>query len=89
MRTIWKFTIPIDDVAEISMPAAAEILSIQMQGAALTAWAVVHEGSENATRRFYVVGTGHPLPIAAWSSRFLATVQSGALVWHIFDGGER
>lgn len=89
MRTIWKFAIPIDDVAEISMPAAAEILSIQMQGGMLTAWAIVHEGSENATRRFYVVGTGNPLPTPAWSSRFLATVQDGAFVWHVFDGGER
>lgn len=89
MRTIHKFRIPVTDCAEISMPAAAEILSVQNQGGHLTAWAIVHTGSEAATRRFYVVGTGHPLPIAAWSSRFLATVQSEYLVWHVFDGGER
>ena len=71
------------------MPAAAEILSVQNQNGHPTAWAIVHSDSEPVTRRFYVVGTGNPMPNAAWSSRFLGTVQMEHLVWHVFDGGER
>lgn len=89
MRTIHKFAIAPGSWSEVEMPAASEIVSVQMQGDTLTAWAIVHTDSATVTRTFYIVGTGHPLPTPAWSSRFLATVQDGALVWHIFDGGER
>jgi hypothetical protein len=83
---IFKYPIEVKDKQVVSMPRGAQVLSVQMQNGKLTVWALcpaataVHE-----SRTFHVFGTGHDLPEAADSRTFVATVQDGNYVWHIFE----
>ncbi|WP_269581880.1 DUF7352 domain-containing protein [Roseibium sp. Sym1] len=85
METIWKFTISPTDEVSIQMPEGATVLSAGVQGETMCLWAQVNPEKKTVVRRFYVVGTGHLMPIG--SLRFIDTVQmmNGALVFHIFE----
>ena len=89
MKSIWKFRGDREhDVIELSMPKDAKVLSVGLQHDRLTFWAEVFTGTEieYEIRKFFVVGTGHPLPV---NYGFVGTVFQGPFVWHIFDGGLR
>jgi hypothetical protein len=85
--TIWKFQIPLEEKSEVEMPKDAEVLAVQMQGSQLCVWAAVDPNAEKVKRRFYVVGTGHPMP-KSLDACYAATVQiDGAidtLALHVF-----
>ena len=88
--TIWKFPVIITDLFELEMPAGAEILSVQIQNGVPQLWAVVDENAKKVFRTFYVRGTGHSTD-GLEHAKFVGTFQmcSGALVFHLFSGGER
>lgn len=82
---IWKFPLPIDDEVSVKMPRDARVLSVAVQEGAVVVWAVVNPLHRTVSRRFRIVGTGHPFnDLAEW--QFVGTVQThgGALVWHVF-----
>lgn len=84
MKTIWKFE-PVLEVSQaISMPAGAEILSVQVQNGEPCIWAKVDRDAPLVPRLIEIVGTGHYAP----DHPYIGTVQTGEFVWHFFDLGE-
>lgn len=87
---VWKFTARIADDQIVWMPKGAEILHAGSQfGYAdrFEIWARVDPDADEVGRMIYVRGTGHPLPdTGVHVASFV--VADGALVWHVFDGGE-
>ena len=83
-RTIYKYPITVGG-SSISMPGGAEILSVQIQGAAPQLWALVRPGEPEEVRRFRVYGTGHDIPVG--DVKYIGTFQmkGGALVFHLFE----
>ena len=90
--TIWKFPLSIQESPQfIDMPRGAEILSAQTQGNLLPQlWAKVNPANGKVARMIYVIGTGWQIEKSVALGRFIGTIQqnSGALIWHVFDGGE-
>jgi hypothetical protein len=88
---IWKFALAITDSQAIAMPFGAQTLSVQEQDGDLCVWAIVNPAAPVVPVRFYVVGTGNPMPWPSWvtNPRHLGTVQThgGSLVWHVFVAG--
>lgn len=83
MKTIHKYPLNLDTEQTLTMPAAAEILSVQDQGGVLCIWALVDTDRLPEERRFRVYGTGHA--IANFPHKYLATVIQGSFVWHVFE----
>ena len=90
MTTIWKFTCRVEDEQIVEMPKEAEILHVASQfghADSFEIWARVESTYPLVGRKIIVHGTGHP---ASRDERHIGTliVANGALVWHVFDGGE-
>ncbi len=85
--TVWKFELVIRDYQDIEMPAGSELLSVQMQDGGAMLWARVDASKKKITRRIDIRGTGH----LEAGGIYVGTIQmaGGALVWHVFDRGER
>lgn len=86
MKTVHKFDLWSDDNT-VTLPAGAELLTVQMQHDSPRLWALVDTDVTEQERRiirFY--GTGHFIN-PALELRYLATVQmeGGALVFHAFE----
>lgn len=82
MRAIWKYPLDVTDQQTVGMPAAAQVLSVADQAGALTVWALVDTEAAIEPRRFWIVGTGRPMPVSG--ATFLGSVQQGPFVWHVF-----
>lgn len=89
MRTIHKYELDITDEQVIDLPMYSEMLTIQEQHGKLVLWCAVDTEDEMLPRKFFVVGTGHPMPEPEdpWCALvYCSTVQTrgGKLVWHVF-----
>jgi hypothetical protein len=84
-RRIWKYKLRITDEQSIEMPTGAQFLSVQFQDGDLCMWALVDLDEPMHRHRFYVVGTGNPMPRGA--TYHIGTVQQPGLhlVWHVFE----
>lgn len=85
MHTIWKF--PIDmDTFTMELPTGARFLDLQVQQGSPKLWFLVDPEAEKETRRFVLLGTGHPVPEAEKLTH-LGTFQihGGGLVFHLFE----
>ncbi len=82
---IWKWDLRIDDLQIIDMPLGADILTVQTQGGQPRLWAVCDENAPLRPRRIAMYGTGHL--INEHPGIYIATFQvdSGALVFHVFE----
>ena len=87
---IFKFPLEVTDVQDVSMSSDAVILSAIEQYGAIVVYARVNPNAVASRRRFFVVGTGHPLDRIDPTAVFVGTVKTegGALIWHVFVGGE-
>jgi hypothetical protein len=87
---IHKYTLPVTDEFEISMPAGARLLSLQVQHEAPCLWALVDTDAPATMRRFSLRGTGHECEFGHLVP-FVGTFQLhlGNFVGHLFDLGER
>jgi hypothetical protein len=90
-QTIWKFALPIADESTIELPEHARPLAVDMDpsGEGIALWVAVWPHRPAKPHRFYVRGTGHPLP-PAFPDKHVGTVvdhRAYGLVWHVFDGG--
>lgn len=85
MKTIWKYELGITGVQGVGMPAGAQILMAQMQNDRLCVWALVDPKATPTQRTFYIYGTGHQIEPDLYSAIYVATVQQGAFVWHVFQ----
>jgi hypothetical protein len=88
MKTIWKYPLEITDQQSVTMPEGAKILTAQMQGRDLCLWAIVDpDARHHEDRHIQIVGTGHLIEGLEDAKQFsyIASVQMGALVWHVFE----
>lgn len=88
MSVIWKYPLRLVEQQEIDLPGHVNPLSVQMQGDTITLWAIVNPSGQKYHRRVFIVGTGTALPdvITHPYTKYVGTVQHGALVWHVFLG---
>ena len=92
MRQVWKFPLLLAAEQLVRMPQGAKLLSAQTQNGQIQLWALVDPTyTERVNRMIAIRGTGHDVEMALSVDKFIGTVQTsgGALVWHLFDGGER
>ncbi len=86
MKTIYKYAIETDNVGLqlFAMPQGATVLTAQDQAGGIAVWAEVTTSRPPEDRFFYWQFTGQPLP---WNgtSAYIATVQLGRLVYHIYE----
>ena len=84
-KAIWKYTTPVVDLLEISMPTGARVMTVQLQRDHVAMWAIVDPEVERERRRFAFYGTGQPMPEDPGA--YVGTVQEadGVLVWHFFE----
>ena len=86
MKTIYKYTLDIDDTQVISLPHDATLLSVGEQNGHLQLWAELDPTAAVINRRIRIFGTGHPVDEDI-ELRFIGTVitMDGRLVWHVFE----
>jgi hypothetical protein len=88
MKTIYKYEISLTVLdlagrATVLLPCGSRILSVQDQGGALCLWAEVDPDKCSMPRYFTVVETGGEVPNG--NPTYLATVQMGSYVWHVYE----
>lgn len=86
-KRVFRYRLPITDVAEIKMPEQPDILSLgpaRDGGDELDLWALVVPGAPTRTFRFLVCGTGHPVPANRGAFVGSVTTHGGQLVWHVW-----
>lgn len=85
-KTIWKYSLQLQDVQAVAMPDMAEILTADFQGNDLCLWAVVQPERPMKPRQIVIYGTGHPMPERC-DDFYITTIQQagGALIWHVFE----
>ena len=86
MNITYKYILDAEEtVTVLELPYDSKILSVQDQNGVLCLWANVRtEPSIIEKRTFIIVGTGHEIEYSStWN--FIATVQQGMYVWHIFE----
>ena len=81
MMRVFKYPFEITDDVEIKMPVGARVLHVAMQDDQPTLWALVDDTHMAETHRFWLRGTGHPVPDGA---KHVATFFDGPFVWHLF-----
>lgn len=83
---IYKYVIdePEDRVV-FSMPKGAKILHVGNQREQICIWAKVDITCGMHDRAFYIVGTGHAMPVEA--GEYIGTVHlfDSDFIWHIFE----
>jgi hypothetical protein len=80
---IFKYELIIGDRVTVPMPQGAKVLTAQSQRGELCLWAEVDPNAPPVDRCFRIVGTGHRFDPDGL--RYVATVQSGLLVWHVYE----
>jgi len=80
---IWKFHIPAEDRVTLKMPAASEILSLDVQNVSMHIWAKCDPYAKKIDRYFAVVGTGHAVPLHV--KKYIGTAVVPPFVWHVFE----
>lgn len=83
MNVIWKFPLEITDRQPVVIPSSRRLLDIQVQGEQPCLWALVDPASPRTTIAIQIYGTGHPVSHA--SGEYIATFQTGPMVWHAFE----
>ena len=84
MKTIWKFSLELTDNQIVSMPVNAEILTAQMQRSQICLWVTLEtNNTEMYEHVIEIFGTGNPIPLNV--RKYIASVQDGSVVWHIFE----
>ena len=86
MKVIYKYEFPIATEVEIELPYNSRILTVRIQNGKPRLWAII-DTDEKSTgkRKFYVFGTGNPLPEFITSLKHINTISDGKFVWHIFE----
>jgi hypothetical protein len=71
---------------EVSMPQHPRMLHAGMsESGELCVWALVDDTRASQQRKILVIGTGREFDLHGFAH--IQTVQVGAMVWHVFDGG--
>ena len=88
MKTIWKYTIPLEDYSEVVVKRHSIPLCVHQSRGFLTGeylihvWMLVDTDEDEIAYSFFVVGTGHPVPDGV---EYIGTIHADdGFVWHIF-----
>jgi hypothetical protein len=85
MKVIYKYPMQLELYQTIELPENARILSIQLQSDQICMWVLTDtEMDFKVSRVFMVIGTGTSDRIGEFDE-YLASVQQGVYVWHIFE----
>ena len=86
MTTIYRFDVPILDDFTLGLPEFAKVLCVGERGGTGHMWVMLDPEQKKVTRKFRVIGTGHPIPDAPDLS-YIGTffMANGRLVWHVFE----
>lgn len=82
-RTIWKFSLKIEDTQTLRLPKGFEVLSVGMDGGEIPSlWTLVDPSADVEPVTILCFGTGHPIdqPLG----KFLGTIHQRFFVWHFF-----
>lgn len=87
---IWKFTVDPFENGTAEMPVGAKVIHVHEQNGKIRVWAECNPQAETVTRRFLIVPTGGPAPVAC---DYLGSVHVGGedgrmYVFHLYDFGE-
>jgi len=84
---IYKYPFEITDEFELELPKGAHILNFDNQHETPALWCEVDPDAETETRKFLLVGTGHPIKYPKEKRIHLGTVQfqNGHFVGHLFE----
>lgn len=87
MTTIYRFDVPVADGFALNIPEFAKVLCVGERGGTGHMWVMLDpESTKVVTRKFRVIGTGHPIPdhekLEYVGTFFMA---GGKLVWHVFE----
>lgn len=86
--TIYKYPLELtEDLQTVTLVAGAEVRHVGFDGSgALCLWAEVHPHDAFETRRYAIVGTGHPIPTNAKHIGSAAHATPFAwFIWHVFE----
>lgn len=82
IKQIWKYKLD-GLISQIQIPIEAKVLTVQTQNEQPHIWALVNPNNEMETRKFTVIGTGHPFDDT--NMKYIGTFQDGPFVWHLFE----
>lgn len=83
MRTIWKFTLPIqDDPLKITVPMGSSLMLIGNQESVLCAWYEIADALPLEDHWLVIVGTGHVIPKGA---DYKGSAIIAPFVWHVYE----
>lgn len=87
MNRIYKYQFLSTGKQTLTMPLGSKIVSIQMQHHYITVWAIVDRDQPDESRYFWILDTGEQIfePSGETKLYYLATVQAGQMVWHVFE----
>jgi len=86
MKTIYKYPLQVTDDQDLFLPKGAVILSVIVQQNVLVLYAGVDNSEKIEERRkIKIFGTGNPVYYEQGKLRFIASVQQGVFVWHVFE----
>ncbi len=84
MKTVWKFTIKIEDEQIVMMPPRAEIIHVGLDPSGQPCvWAKAERSRNPVERLLFLTGTGSDVPDAA--TRHLGSFNHGPFVWHVWE----
>lgn len=86
MKVIYKYPLKVTDEQQVTMPADAAILTVQVQNGQPFLWAMIDNTCGPMTeRKISIIGTGNLFRTAG---RYIGTFQmhDGLLVFHVFEG---
>ena len=86
MKTIYKYVLSLVENPALDMPRGARVLDVQIQNNEICLWAIVESTEKLETRKFFIAGTGNPVPQGAGD--YIGTVQQDRFVWHVFEERE-
>ncbi len=91
MKVIWKYTLeePPGAVETLEVPKGSILLSVGAQGSARTVWMLVDSEAPKVDRRFVSYFTGQAIDTPELSASFVGRMDTGLLVWHLYDLGEK
>lgn len=92
MQSIYKFKLQpnANSVSIIQIQKGAQILHVAYQGSDFQVWALIDKDAKLTNRIFFIFGTGWEIGKneSFDNLKFVGTVFTGPLVFHVFDGGE-
>lgn len=84
MKTIWKYKLPIRDLARVPVEFGAKLIHVGLDPAGVPSiWCEVEPSGKQIVMPFFVLGTGHEIPEAA--DQHVGSFVDTAFVWHVYS----